>query len=57
MITSEIIIDPKTNETSVKGVLLPEIVTDVKYKQCVIAAGEAPKPPLSAYADYLKNTK
>ena len=32
----EIIIDPKTNETSVKGVFASGDVTDVKYKQCVI---------------------
>ena len=30
-------------------------MTDVKYKQCVIAAGEGAKAALSAY-DYLKNT-
>lgn len=50
----EIIIDPKTNETSVKGVFASGDVTDVKYKQCVIAAGEGAKAALSAY-DYLKN--
>lgn len=50
----EIAIDPKTNETSVKGVFAAGDVTDVKYKQCVIAAGEGAKAALSAY-DYLKN--
>ena len=50
----EIIIDPKTNETSVKGVFASGDVTDVKYKQCVIAASEGAKAALSAY-DYLKN--
>ena len=50
----EIIIDPKTNETSVKGVFASGDVTDVKYKQCVIAAGEGAKAALSAY-EYLKN--
>ena len=50
----EIIINPKTNETSVKGVFASGDVTDVKYKQCVIAAGEGAKAALSAY-DYLKN--
>src|SRR3989344_1733007 len=49
----EIITDPKTNETSVKGVFASGDVTDVKYKQCVIAAGEGAKAALSAY-DYLK---
>jgi len=50
----EIITDPKTGETSVKGVFASGDVTDVKYKQCVIAAGEGAKAALSAY-DYLKN--
>lgn len=50
----EIVIDPKTNETSVKGVFAAGDVTDVKYKQCVIAAGEGAKAALSAY-DYLKS--
>ena len=50
----EIVIDPKTNETSVKGVFASGDVTDIKYKQCVIAAGEGAKAALSAY-DYLKN--
>ena len=50
----EIIIDPKNNETSVKGVFASGDVTDIKYKQCVIAAGEGAKAALSAY-DYLKS--
>ena len=50
----EIIIDPKTNETSVDGVFASGDVTDAKYKQCVIAAGEGAKAALSAY-DYLKS--
>lgn len=49
----EIIINPKTNETSVKGVFAAGDATDVKYKQCVIAAGEGAKSALSAY-EYLK---
>ena len=52
----EIITDPKTSETSVKGVFASGDVTDVKYKQCVIAAGEGAKAALSAY-DYLKIRK
>jgi len=52
----EIVIDPKTNETSVKGVFAAGDVTDIRYKQCVIAAGEGAKAALSAY-DYLKNKK
>lgn len=50
----EIIINQKTNETSVEGVFAAGDVTDVKYKQCVIAAGEGAKAALSAY-EYLKN--
>ncbi len=48
----EIIIDSKTNETSVPGIFAAGDATDVKYKQCVIAAGEGAKAALSA-ADYL----
>lgn len=51
----EIIVDPKTNETSVKGVFGAGDVTDVKYKQCVIAAGEGAKAALSVYK-YLNPT-
>lgn len=50
----EIIIDQKTNETSVKGIFASGDVTDIKYKQCVIAAGEGAKAALSAY-EYLKS--
>lgn len=50
----EIIIDPKTNQTSMSGVFAAGDATDVKYKQCVIAAGEGAKAALSAY-EYLKN--
>jgi thioredoxin-disulfide reductase len=45
----EIIIDPRTNETSVKGIFAAGDATDIKYKQCVIAAGEGAKAALSAY--------
>ncbi|KKR91444.1 MAG: Alkyl hydroperoxide reductase, F subunit [Candidatus Falkowbacteria bacterium GW2011_GWA2_41_14] len=49
----EIVINQKTNETSVKGVFASGDVTDIKYKQCIIAAGEGAKAALSVY-DYLK---
>jgi len=45
----EIIIDPKTNESSVKGAFGAGDVTDIEYKQCVIAAAEGAKASLSAY--------
>jgi len=45
----EMVIDPKTNETSTKGVFGAGDVTDIKYKQCVIAAAEGAKAALSAY--------
>lgn len=50
----EIIINQKTNQTSVDGVFAAGDVTDVLYKQCVIAAGEGAKAALSAYS-YLQN--
>lgn len=46
----EILINHKTNETSVSGIFAAGDVTDVKYKQCVIAAGEGAKAALSAYS-------
>lgn len=49
----EIIIDPKTNMTSREGIFAGGDVTDVPYKQMVIAAGEGAKAALSAY-EYLK---
>ena len=51
----EIIINPRTNETSVPGIFAAGDVTDVKYKQCVIAAGEGAKAALSA-ANYLASS-
>jgi thioredoxin-disulfide reductase len=48
----EIIINQRTNETSVPGIFAAGDATDVKYKQCVIAAGEGAKAALSA-ANYL----
>lgn len=50
----EIIINPKTNETSVGGVFAAGDCTDTKYKQIIIAAGEGAKAALSAY-NYLSS--
>ncbi len=49
----EIAIDPKTNATSVPGIFAAGDVTDIKYKQFVIAAAEGAKALLAA-AEYLK---
>jgi alkyl hydroperoxide reductase subunit AhpF len=46
---SEIIIDPWTNETSIKGIFAAGDVTNIPYKQYIIAAGEGAKAALSAY--------
>ena len=45
----EVVIDHRTTETSVKGVYAAGDVSDIKYKQCVIAAAEGAKAALSAY--------
>ncbi len=45
----EIIIDPLTYETSQKGIFAAGDVTNIPYKQFVIAAGEGAKAALSAY--------
>lgn len=45
----EIIIEPKTCQTKTPGLFAAGDVTDVKYKQIVIAAGEGTKAALSAY--------
>lgn len=50
----EIIIDHKTCATSVEGIFAVGDVTDLPYKQVVIAAGEGAKAALSAY-EYLKS--
>lgn len=50
---NEIIIDPKTNQTSVEGVFAAGDITDVRWKQIVVASGEGVKALLSAY-DYLQ---
>lgn len=45
----EIVIDHKTNQTSVEGIFAAGDVADIKYKQCVVAAAEGAKSALSAY--------
>lgn len=50
----EIIIDPKTNMTSVQGIFAAGDVTDITQKQMIIAAGEGAKAALSVY-EYLKS--
>lgn len=50
----EIVIDHKTNQTSVEGVFAAGDVTDIPWKQIVIAAGEGAKAALSAY-QYLQD--
>jgi len=52
----EIAIDPKTCQTKTPGLFSAGDVTDVKYNQIVIAAGEGAKAALSVY-DYLRNLK
>ncbi len=49
----EIMINPRTGATKTPGLFAAGDVTDIKYKQIVIAAGEAAKAALSAY-EYLK---
>lgn len=50
----EIAVDRETNMTSTPGIFAAGDVTDVKYKQMIIAAGEGAKAALAAY-DYLQN--
>lgn len=50
----EVIIDPKTNMTSVPGIFAAGDITDISHKQMIIAAGEGAKAALSAY-EYLKS--
>jgi alkyl hydroperoxide reductase subunit F len=52
----EIKIDPKTNMTKTSGLFVAGDVTDVRWKQIVVAAGEGCKAALSAYG-YLKNSR
>ncbi|MDP3093216.1 MAG: FAD-dependent oxidoreductase [bacterium] len=50
----EIAIDPLTCATKTPGLFAAGDVTDIKYKQIVVAAGEGAKAALSAY-NYLQN--
>ncbi len=45
----EIIIGPWTTETSIKGIFAAGDVTNIPYKQYIIASGEGAKAALSAY--------
>ncbi len=49
----EIVVNPVTLETNIKGVFAAGDVTDIRDKQVVIATGEGAKAALSAY-NYLK---
>ncbi|KKS91979.1 MAG: hypothetical protein UV67_C0013G0004 [Parcubacteria group bacterium GW2011_GWC1_43_12] len=49
----EIIVDHETNMTSTPGIFAAGDVSDVKYKQMIIAAAEGAKAALAAY-DYLR---
>lgn len=50
----EVVVDPRTNMSKTKGLFAAGDVTDVPYKQIVVAVGEGAKAALSAYK-YLKN--
>jgi len=50
----EIVINPKDNSTKAPGVFATGDVTDVVYKQIIIAAGEGVKAALSVY-NFLQN--
>lgn len=45
---NEIVIDPETNQTSVQGIFAAGDITNVKWKQIIVAAGEGAKAALSA---------
>lgn len=53
---NEVVIDQKTNQASVEGVFAAGDVTDVPFKQCIVAGGEGAKAALSAY-NYLQKIK
>ena len=50
----EIIIDSRTNATSQPGIFAAGDVTDIPFKQMIVAAGEGAKAALSTY-EYLKS--
>ncbi len=50
----EIIVDPETLATNVKGLFAPGDVNNLKYKQIITAASEGARSALSAF-EYLKN--
>lgn len=52
----EVKIDHRTNATSQPGIFAAGDITDIPYKQMIIAAGEGAKAALSAY-EYLKQVK
>ncbi len=54
--TGEIIVDSKNGSTKAQGIFAAGDITDVKYEQIVIAAGEGSKAALAVY-DYLKEKK
>jgi len=51
--SGEIVVDPKTQKTSVDGIWAAGDVTDVLYKQGNIAIGDAMKAALNIYS-YLR---
>ena len=50
----EIVVDPKTNMTKTPGLFAAGDVTDIRYKQIVVAAGQGCQAALSIY-EYLKH--
>ncbi len=52
----EIIVDSKTGETKTPGLFAAGDVTDIPYKQIIIAAGEGAKAALSVYHYLFKRT-
>ncbi|MFH0987664.1 MAG: FAD-dependent oxidoreductase, partial [Patescibacteria group bacterium] len=52
----EVEINPKTGETATPGLFAAGDVSDIKYKQIIIAAGEGAKAAISAYR-YLRNQR